>query len=410
MANKLLERLQDNTKKKGTFVSSQSPVSYSTGFLPLDYRNGGIVTSIDSNEQIISSRPSVGIVGGTFITIIGKSGVAKTTLAIQIITGIIKNFENSFAMVFDLEQSLTMARIKNITSLPQKLLKEKVILKQEKIYIEDIYTSIMEIANEKEKHREDYLYNTNLMDEFGKEIICYEPTFVLIDSIPLLTTKDNEGATEMEGSTYANRLAKQISQFFKKLTPVIRTYNITVMCINHINSKIDINPMMKSQAQLQYMKQDEAMPGGNAPIYLAHNIFKLVSAGKYKKEEDGFDGSKVRVELIKSRTNKAGQYVNLVFNQETGFDSLLSMIEYCNEHKLLDGRNPYKYFVTAPNVKFDSRKFLDEFTQREEVRNAMIQTAIPSLQSTLTQIDQGKLDDMRQKSEELLSYEESMML
>lgn len=402
MANMLLDRLKAKTKKKGSFITSQSPVTYSTGFITLDFRNGALVESRDDDDNLIETRPSVGIVGGSFLTVTGKSGTAKTTLMIQVGASMVKHFDNGLFLIFDLEQSLTMSRIKNLTSFSQKELEEKVVLRQEKNYIEDIFTMIMDIANEKENNKEDYMYDTGIMNEFGKKIIAYQPTVVLIDSIPTLSTKDIEGENEMEGQTYANRAAKQLAQFYKKLMPVIRAYNINVIAINHINQKIEINPMIKTQAQLMYMKQDESMPGGNAPIYYAHNIFKLVSAGKYKLETDGFDGAKIRVELIKSRTNKAGQFVNLVFNQETGFDPLLSLIEYCNDYNLLDGRNPYKYFITRPDLKFDARKINELFYTNEEIRKALMETVQPSLMSTLSKIDQDEERSKRMTMDELL--------
>ncbi|NNV04805.1 DNA recombination/repair protein RecA, partial [Brevibacillus sp. MCWH] len=136
---------------------------------------------------------------------------------------------------------------------------------------------------------------------------------VILDSIPTVASSDS--SSEMEGGTYANRVAKALAQFYKRLTPVIKSSNIIVIAINHINQKIEINPMLKTQPQLLYMKMDESMPGGNAPIYYAHNLIKFVSAGKYKAEDDGFDGFKVRAELLKSRTNKAGQFCHLVYNQ-----------------------------------------------------------------------------------------------
>lgn len=402
MANVLLDRLKAKTKKKGSFVTSQSPIAYSTGFITLDYRNGALVESRNDDDELIETRPSVGIVGGSFLTVTGKSATAKTTFMIQVGASIVKKFDNGLFLIFDLEQSLTMSRIKNLTSFTQKQLEEKVVLRQEKNYIEDIFTSIMDIANEKENNKEDYLYDTGVLDEFGKKIIAYQPTVVLIDSIPTLSTKENEGESEMEGQTYANRAAKQLAQFYKKLMPVIRAYNIMVVAINHINQKIDINPMMKTQAQIMYMKQDEAMPGGNAPLYYAHNIFKLVSAGRYKQEVDGFDGAKIRVELVKSRTNKAGQFVNLVFNQETGFDPLLSLIEYCNDYGLLDGRNPYKYFVTRPDLKFDARKINELFYTNKDIQMALMETLKPSLVSTLSTIDQAEEKSKRMTMDELL--------
>ena len=141
----------------------------------------------------------------------------------------------------------------------------------------------------------------------------------------------------------------------------------------------------------------------NVTIYYAHNIFKLVSAGKYKEEDDGFDGSKVRVELLKSRTNKAGQFVNLVFNQAVGFDPLLSMLEYCSDYNLLDGRNPYKYFVCAPDVKFDSRKLREVLQERPEVREAMMKTIMPSLYSTLSKVDVNAETEAKMTMDELLT-------
>ena len=34
--------------------------------------------------------------------------------------------------------------------------------------------------------------------------------------------------------------------------------------------------MAKTKAQINYLKQDESVPGGNKPLYLANNIFKVV--------------------------------------------------------------------------------------------------------------------------------------
>ena len=39
--------------------------------------------------------------------------------------------------------------------------------------------------------------------------------------------------------------------------------------------KVEINPMVKTKAQVNYLKVDETVPGGNTPIYLANNIFRV---------------------------------------------------------------------------------------------------------------------------------------
>lgn len=382
----MLERLREKDKK-GLFKASQTSISYPTGFVPFDYRNGYMVQVRDLDENLITEYPSVGMVGGTFITIIGKSGTAKTTFAAQIAAKIVRPYENAFVQHYDLEQALTYTRIKNITGLLQREMDDKYILKQEKNFIEDIFDSIMAIANEKEANKADYTYNTGLLDEFNRPIFAYVPTVIIVDSIPTIASKDTGDA--MEGGTYANRVAKALAQFYKRLMPVIKTYNITVIAINHINQKIEINPMMKTQPQLLYMKMDESIPGGNAPIYYAHNLLKFISVGseKYNMEEHGFDGFKTRCELLKSRTNKAGQYCNLIYNQVTGFDPVLTMYDFAKENELVDGRRPYNYIVDYKDIKFDAKVFKKEFLTNDKLRFALFDKTVPILQKQLSRVD-----------------------
>lgn len=380
----MLDRLRQKDKK-GLFVKTQTAIGYSTGFLPLDYRNGYSIQVRDNEENVVDEYPSVGIVGGSFNTVVGKSGTAKTTAVVQWAANIVKPFASSFVQHYDLEQALTYTRIKNITGYTQNELADKYVLKQEKSFIEDIFDSIMDVAREKEENRKEYTYDTGLKNEFNEPILAYEPTVFILDSIPTISSKDQSG--EMEGGTYANRVAKALAQFYKRLTPVIKTYNIIVYAINHINQKIEINPMMKTQPQLIYMKMDESMPGGNAPIYYAHNLFKFVTAGKYVSDKDGFDGFKVRCELLKSRTNKAGQFCHLAYNQAKGFDPAYTMYEFAKDNELIAGRNPYQYFAGHDEAKFSSKKFSQVFLEEEKVRYALFDSTLPVLRSQLSRVD-----------------------
>lgn len=268
MANPALERLRKNDKK-GLFLSSQTSVSYLTGLTPLDYKNGYIVEVRDRNEKLIKKYESLGVVGGTFITIVGKTGTAKTTLASQIAAKIVKDHPCSFCQHYDLEQADSYTRIKKVTGLTQAELEDKYVLRQEKMYIENIFEAIMLLAKDKETNKEEWQYETGLEDEFGKPIITYQPTVVILDSIPTVASEDSDGKTAMEGSTYANRVAKALAQFYKKLMPIIKTYNITVIAINHINAKIEINPFAKTQPQILTMKMDESLPGGEPKLLVA---------------------------------------------------------------------------------------------------------------------------------------------
>ena len=56
-------------------------------------------------------------------------------------------------------------------------------------------------------------------------------------------------------------IAKAIGQLYKRIRPLMRKANIILIAINHINQKVEINPMMHSKAIINYLKTDETCPG-----------------------------------------------------------------------------------------------------------------------------------------------------
>ena len=74
-----LMRELDAGDKKGLFKSNDTFVNYSTGLLPLDYANGFWLT-IDDKEGY-RRVPVTGIIGGTFVSVIGSTGSGKSTFA-----------------------------------------------------------------------------------------------------------------------------------------------------------------------------------------------------------------------------------------------------------------------------------------------------------------------------------------
>lgn len=369
---KMLDDLK-KLDKRGLFDNfTHNLFGHSTGLLPFDYFNGYklFVKNSDGVERIW--WPNVGLYGGTFITIIGNTGVAKTTFCVQTAANIVRDIPNASVLHFDIEGSSNITRIQTLTKFSIEEMEEKYQLITSINYIEDVFEMTMKIARYKKEHKNEYMYQTNRLDEFGNPIEIYAPTIMLIDSLPMFVTRDTEGEDGMMGLTYAGRVARQITQFYQRLRPVIGETNIIFMVINHIKDKIDINPMMKSQAQIMYMKQNESMPGGRAPLYLAQNVFKFVYNGKFTEDKDGFDGFKVRCESLKSRTNKAGKACSLIYNQSTGFDPWLTLLEFIKDNELLGGRNPYTYFVGHDDFKFDSRKF-STLCEDEEFRKRVLE-------------------------------------
>ena len=127
-------------------------------------------------------------------------------------------------------------------------------------------------------------------------------------------------------------------------------------------------------------------------IYYANNLIKFVSRDKFKEADDGFDGFMIRAEFLKSRSNKAGQSCNLIYNQRTGFDPIMSLYQFADDNGRIDGRNPYKYFKGFKDVKFDSRKFKEAFLDNPEIQSALVDVTKPDLEKLLSFSDENDVE------------------
>lgn len=191
MDNLLLKRLRENDQDN-LFEQSNSLVPYKTGLDLLDYRLGYKLVAKDMDENIIGNHDAIGVVGGSFITLIGKSGTAKTAMACKMAANIVKPYKNGLVIHFDLEGAMTLTRYRNLTNLTNKELNEHIILKSDRTYLENITDTIMAITQEKAKHKKDYTYTTEFKNEFGEKMDLYVPTVFVIDSIPQLSMKPEQ--------------------------------------------------------------------------------------------------------------------------------------------------------------------------------------------------------------------------
>jgi hypothetical protein len=124
-------------------------------------------------------------------------------------------------------------------------------------------------------------------------------------------------------------------------------------------------------------------------IYYANNLIKFIAVGseKFNQADDGFDGFLIRAELLKSRTNKAGQFCHMIYNQASGFDPILTQYKFAKDNELIDGRNPYQYIKDFKDIKFSSKNFREEFIKNEKLRFAIFDKTIPILEKQLSKVD-----------------------
>lgn len=269
--NLLIEALRANDANRGKkadnyFDCNASVISYSTGFPELDYKLGYKVNVCDENGELISSYPSLGITAGSYVLFIGKPSTSKTATAVKIAANIVRKFDNGSIIHYDLEQAMNYSRIQALTKLSMQDMKNgKYILRQEKTTLEDMKSSIVRLHHEKVTHPELYKYDTGKINEFGDEIILYEPTVVILDSIATITmamednsAKSLEKMEEVSSQTDRMRLTAEIGRFFNEIMGILREANIILIAINQIKTNPQLG-IIKSPAEILGLKQDETL-------------------------------------------------------------------------------------------------------------------------------------------------------
>ena len=156
-------------------------------------------------------------------------------------------------------------------------------------------------------------------------------------------------------------------------------YNINIFSINHIKSKVDVNPYQASPQQVMMLRPGESLPRGFAPIYYAQNIFRTNSTKSniYTMEDNGFTGFRCAVQVVKSKTSFIGSTVNLCFNSKIGFDPIYTLYESAEQMGLIEGRNPNLYFKGFDQYKFNRKRFRDKFIEEKAFRMGILDVMQP---------------------------------
>ncbi len=127
---------------------------------------------------------------------------------------------------------------------------------------------------------------------------------------------------------------------------------------------------------------------------MSNYLFKFVAVGgeKYAAEEDGFDGFGLRLLIVKSRTNQAGQTMSMVYDKVRGVDSLRSCVEYAKEKGYLGGNKNGYYFTENKDMKFTKFGMHQDFKDNPELYKLMYSIIIPELEERLSAITPEEME------------------
>lgn len=343
-------------------------VSYGTGLLPLDYALGYIQ---ETTDDICTYE--LGIADGSINTLIGNSGTGKTSLLVAIACNIAKRFETSAIFMDQAEVGSHIMRLKNITDIRNNVdFLNKFIIRDAGITTESIYRRVKAIHDIKTANPKKYLYDTGIVGLDGKNVMKFEPTIYIVDSLKLVLSEQNTEADETNNMTGATN-AKANSEYYSKMVPLCRMANIIMILVNHITPKVNTS-RIPQPAEFPFLNQDEHLSSGKLLQYISNTMLKLKVNQKLiigaKNNVYGINGSIVDIDIIKSRTNKSGRgRCSLVFDQELGFDPDLSMLEMLRCNKILEG-SAGRYRIPGCDTVFNLKNFKQTLYTNSEFRIA----------------------------------------
>lgn len=372
----------DAGDKKGLFKSNDNFVNYSTGILPLDYANGFWLT-VDDGDGGYKKVPITGIIGGTFISVIGPTGSGKSTFSDQVGYSIIKDFQDGMLFHIDCELTNLKERMVQITGTDPR--DDRIRLKKDHIYIEDVMDMFNKICEVKEGGGNLYKYEVDDRTYDGKKFLSYIPTVFVIDSLPSFNSKDNRTDEDLGTNMDAARAAKDIARFFTNCLGRMMRYNVTVITINHIVPKVIVDPYNQPPKGLMMLKPTEQVNRGYAAQYYSQNYFRIdaIKSNMYKPEDVGFNGYKAQIQIAKTKTAFIGSTVDACFNGEIGFDPVFSLLEYAKSIGIVDGRNPFLYLTGLSDYKFSRKDFRNKFLGEKAFRDAFLGGLKPHLEALL---------------------------
>lgn len=389
----IVSKEKDPRKKK----EAEPDIAYPTGFLAFDFLNGLKVYYKEKDSDNYKSYNSIGIVDGSMVTIIGRSGCGKTTFAMQVAGNIIKKYDTSSIFHDDIEGGIVLTRKQQLLDLYGEEFESRYISRNTGITAENFYERIKTIHDIKNMNRAEYEYNTGEVNSKGEPIIKLEPTVYILDSLALLMPEKYVDEEDLSGQMAATAAAKTNSAIFKRIIPMLKNANIILMVINHITESVEINQFARKQSQLAFLKPGETLGGGRVAVYVTNLLIRLDDHSKLKEEEAyGIDGIKVTVTLYKSRTTNAGNSITLILDYRNGFDKELSLFDLLKDHKRVGGAGAYLYFNCRPDLKFSQRQLKKKLEENPELQKAFATESFAVLQELI--YDPGVPEDRIKKS------------
>lgn len=374
-------------------------ISAKTDFTIYDYMNA-YQDAVVGQNGMLTPFLNRGMTPG-YHSFIGKSQSGKTSLTVKLAGNIVQRYPNSVLYFRDPEKTTTDARIYSLTGWDVETFENKLDYVRYGVDHDFLFNDIRRICQIKQSLRDQIMIDTGLRDAKGKPIKVYPPDVYIVDSLQSLKLIDDDDEVKTGVRSGNNTDVKDVNVnrhveglvtagsnklLLNKLSDMVYQYNIRLILINHIvknTGEIGSNSRY-IQKQMQFLKQDEKLPGGVAYLYQCTNITRAEFGSRLEDNEFGPDivGSRNRINMIKNKSNLSGVPVEVIFDQRHGYNSLLSSFNYIqNRGYGLDGSPRGMNLKMCPSYSFTKRnlweklvKDFQEYNVKAPLVNALIAT------------------------------------
>jgi len=372
-----------------------------TGIDAVDYHCGTIGTNVDEGDQFYN----LGIPMGKIHMAVGHSQSGKTTLMLQIAFAICAPL-NGDVIVADFERASTdpRSRIKAITGCSDEQYEDIfTIFNQEDMTVEFLKEQVYNIAEMKRATAKEDMLDWITLE--GRACKIYPPTVIIIDSVAAMRTKELLENSKMDTNMVAATIAKGNSAFLTSVEHLLEAYNITILAVGHITTKITINPYAPKKIQLPGLGDDENIAGGNKFVFLASYLFKLNAGKEFKDDKDlGIQGRIVYCSFLKTRSSYNKQSVPLFYHAKEGFSNTLTSYYHFKETLGCLKKSGTNFALpNAPTDFFAQKGFMAKYNGDEEF-NANFNSLVAEkyaevLASKNSSIDESNVDRNSMSSE-----------
>lgn len=380
-------------------------VQYPTGFMDLDYNLGQKIVVYDNNGNAISTYDSIGIVDGSINMVVGRTGCGKSTFCKQSAGNIVRPFRTASIFEDSIEGGITGKRNEVLLNMTPEEVHNRLHMRNDGITSESFFKRFKTIHDIKMQKRDDFLYDTGKCDSRGIPIYKLEPTVYILDSLAVLVPEKLAEEEEVSGQMSTTAAAKLLARIFRTLVAMCKEANIILFTINHITDDVSINPMQKKKAQTIYLDQGETTPGGRTPFYLSNNVFRIEDSRKTKEMEAlGVTGVFADICVLKSRTSvaKRDPVCTLIFEQERGFNPMLSLLISLKSYDMIGGAGAYLYLKGHEDIKFSQKKFLPMLVEKPDFYQAFIHTCASVFSNALHERDNVEVIDAAQMNLDIM--------